>query len=174
MDPLALGTPRCLQEGWKTRMLNPYRLPKKTQQKRQVPNDEKNLHIESKLIQVIQWKDKRKRKEINMIWNNHFKLLTFYWTSSPRCLRTSQCPCAGSPQNGIGPCPWQSSNPEGPQQDTAEHRALSVSAPRHQVPWTSWDPVDVSSGTRPLHPARYEASPPPQPFFIHLTDSGFP
>ena len=35
-------------------MLNPYLLPKKTQPKWQVPNDEKNLQIESKLIQVIQ------------------------------------------------------------------------------------------------------------------------
>lgn len=41
MDPLALVTPQCLQEGRKTRILNPYRLPKKTQQKWQVPNDEK-------------------------------------------------------------------------------------------------------------------------------------
>lgn len=32
------------------------------QQKWQVPNDEKNLQVESKLIQVIQWKDKRKRE----------------------------------------------------------------------------------------------------------------
>lgn len=37
-------------------------LPERTQQKWQVPNDEKNLQIESKLIQVIQWKDKRKRE----------------------------------------------------------------------------------------------------------------
>lgn len=32
------------------------------QQKQQVPNDEKNLQIESKLIQVIQWKDQRKKE----------------------------------------------------------------------------------------------------------------
>lgn len=38
----------------KTRVLNPYTLPKKMQKKWQVPKDEKNLQIESKLIQVIQ------------------------------------------------------------------------------------------------------------------------
>lgn len=102
--------------GWKTRILNPYRLPKKMQPKRQAPSDEKNLQIESKLIQVIQWKHKRKKERDQYDLKQPFnsKLLTLNWTSSPRCLRTRQCSRAGSLRMACGPCVGRSSNPEGP------------------------------------------------------------
>lgn len=60
--PAGPRNPTVPAGGWKTRRLNPDTLPKRMQHKWQVPNDEKNLQIESKLIQVIQWKDKRKRE----------------------------------------------------------------------------------------------------------------
>lgn len=31
-------------------------------------------------------------------------MLTFYWTSSPRCLRTSQCSCGGHPNRNAPAC----------------------------------------------------------------------
>lgn len=79
MDLLALVTPQCLQEGRKTRMLNPYTLPKKMQHKWQVPKNEKNLQIESKLIQVIQWKDKKtkERDQYDLKQPLSRKVLTF-------------------------------------------------------------------------------------------------
>lgn len=73
--------------GSKHRRLGSYALPR-TQQKYQVPNDE-NLHIESKTdsSHTIRWK---KRKEINMIRNNHFPGSHWLLTIPPH-LRTSQC-----------------------------------------------------------------------------------
>lgn len=114
--------------GPETRMLNLYKPPKKMQQKWQVPNDKKNLQIESTVIQVIQWKDKRKKERDQYDLKHHFnsKLLTFCWTSSPRCLRTSQCSSAGSPLRGKRALSVTLFNPEVPQQDSGGSGLLSV------------------------------------------------
>lgn len=149
MDPLALVTAQYLQEGWKTRMLNPYRLPKKMQQKWQVLNDEKNLQIESKLIQVTQWKDKRK-KEKRSIWSGTTTVIVSCWPLIGPPVQDAwgwaSAPMRPHSSMANGPCLWHSSNPEVPHQDTAEDWALSVSAP------TATGPLDLlrPSGSKSL------------------------
>lgn len=126
----------------------------------QAPSNEKNLQIESKLIQVIQWKDKRKKERDQYDLKQPFnsKLLTFYWTSSPRCLRTPQGSCAGSLGMAHGPQMGCFSYPEVPQQDVAEDWALSASARMWQdsglpeIPRESLQFLDLFTHVHGHHP----------------------
>lgn len=65
-DLPAFVTPQCPQEGSKPGYWTPTYCQKQQQQKMQhkwqVPNEKKNSQIESKLIQVLQWKDKRQKE----------------------------------------------------------------------------------------------------------------
>ena len=81
------SSPTVPAGGSKHRRLGSYALPR-TQQKYQVPNDE-NLHIESKLIQVIPYGERQKeRDQYDLKQAFPRKSLTYDYTPH---LRASQC-----------------------------------------------------------------------------------
>lgn len=132
MDSLALETPQCLQEGWKTRMLNPYVLPKKTQPKWQVPNDEKNLQIDRIKTDSSHTVKGQKEKGKRSIWSETTILIVSCW---PFIGLWSKMP-EDEPVFLHEVTPEWQTDPvcdtllilRPPQQETAEDEALSASA----------------------------------------------
>lgn len=86
MDRLP-SSPTVPAGGSKHRRLGSYALPR-TQQKYQVPNDE-NLHVESKLIQVIPYGERQKERDQYDL-KQAFPRKSLTWDYTPH-LRVSQC-----------------------------------------------------------------------------------
>lgn len=99
---------------------------------------------------TVWWKDKR--KEINMIWNNHSQEVTDFWLQ-PQSRTPEDKPAAGV---GVSSGPAWYSNPEVYQQGAAEDQALCGTAHSNKF---------CTRVSRPLNTVTH---PPPPPIF-HLS-----